>query len=76
MERNKLKKIMAPTTILVSVVTPKPYISRMTKMRAVSQLASADSSRIKRVIVTDLSLIIVRHFYKRALGRMVVARQK
>ena len=48
----------------------------MTKMRAIQQLASADSTRIKRVIVTDLSLIIVRQFYKRALARMVVAQQK
>lgn len=48
----------------------------MTKMRAIPQLASADSTRIKRVIVTDLSLIIVRQFYKGALARMVVAQQK
>ena len=45
-------------------------------MRAIPQLASADSTRIKRVIVTDLSRIIVCQFYKRALARMVVAHQK
>ena len=73
MARNKLKKNYGSYNYL-SVVTPKPYI--MTKMRAIPQLASADSTRIKRVIVTDLSLIIVRQFYKRALARMVVAQQK
>ena len=75
MARNKLKKNYGSYDYL-SVVTPKPYISRMTKMRAIPQLASADSTRIKRVIVTDLSLVIVRQLYKRALARMVVAQQK
>ena len=75
MARNKLKKNYGSYNYL-SVVTPKPYISRMTKMSAIPQLASADSTRIKRVIMTDLSLIIVRQFYKRALARMVVAQQK